>query len=1279
MKLKLILYFFLIPLLTFAQREANIWYFGNHAGLDFNSGSPVALTNGQLNTQEGCAVLSNSAGQLLFYTDGSTVYNKNHVVMLNGTGLLGHSSSAQSATIVPKPGSTTLFYIFTTDNEHDPNGFRYSIVDLSLDSGLGAVTSNKNVLVYTPTIENLAITKHANGTDYWIITHGWNNNSFHAYLLTASGLSAVPITTNIGNVVAGIGFVAAGITKISPSGSKLAFSSVSDFVQLFDFNNSNGIISNPQTLLSEFGELYGLEFSPNESVLYVTNSFYYDTNAFFNKVYQFNLLASNISASKLELYSGPLTPGQLQLGPDGKIYLAVYNQTKLSVINNPDIVGLGCNFQLNAIDLGGKISMGGLPSFSQSFFFNPTIQFDNACVGQSTQLTFNTNQTILNTTWDFGDGTPTSNNIIANHIYTVAGTYTVSVVVTSPLGIGTNTRTIVISDVPTATQPQNMLPCDNNNNGLYNFDLTTRNLSILNGQNASLYTVKYFANATDYAKNIAIATPSSYQNATAYQQQTIIAEVSNNANSDCKATTTFNIDVFDTPLPNLPANILNLTSCDNTTVGTDTDGKVIFNLTQRANAILNGQLASQFTITYYRDAALTNQILTPTSYQNTNPAETIYVKVANNDNTNCVATTSFNLQVFSLPFITTIVDLKQCDDNTDGFSIFNLTEANAKILTNITNETFSYFETANDAQSNINPIPNFTTYTNQIVSNDVIYVRVSNDNGCFRVAQLNLIVSTTQVPVTFTRNFTQCDDAISGTNTDGISAFNFSSVDTEVRNLFPVNQLLTITYYRKLADALAESNAITNISNYRNIGYPNTQNIYTRVDSDLNNDCLLLKSFITLNVERIPIVSPIVRNHCDDNQDGKYGFDTSNLQTTLLNSLTNVTVTYFDQNNNPLPSPLPNPFVTASQTIKVVVTNNTAKACSYETTIQFVVDDLPEAFSIPTTLATVCDDEANPINQNGLYSFDTSTFQNTILGSQTGMVVNYFDAVNNPLPSPLPNPFVTGTQNVRVDVISPINTVCKATYTIVFVVKQVPNINLLGDELVCNEQTISKTIDAGLLDPTQAPNYTYVWKLNGNPTVIGTNYTLKINQAGIYTVAVSNSLNCPTIRTITVAASDKATITSVNVVDLTTPNSITVYVTGAGNYVYAIDDINGLYQDENVFANVSAGIHTVYIKDLNGCGVVPKEVAVLGIPDYFTPNGDGYNDYWNIKGANSTLNAKTIIYIFDRFGKLIKQITPTSQGWNGTFNNQALPATDYWYSVELEDGKTVKGHFALKR
>jgi gliding motility-associated-like protein len=94
---------------------------------------------------------------------------------------------------------------------------------------------------------------------------------------------------------------------------------------------------------------------------------------------------------------------------------------------------------------------------------------------------------------------------------------------------------------------------------------------------------------------------------------------------------------------------------------------------------------------------------------------------------------------------------------------------------------------------------------------------------------------------------------------------------------------------------------------------------------------------------------------------------------------------------------------------------------------------------------------------------------------------------------------------------------------------------------------------------------------------------------------------------------------------------------------------------------------------------VSKEVAVVGAPKFFTPNGDGYNDYWNVKGTNTAANSKSVIRIFDRYGKLLKQIFPNSNGWDGTFNGQAIPSDDYWYTVVLEDGREIKGHFALKR
>ena len=124
---------------------------------------------------------------------------------------------------------------------------------------------------------------------------------------------------------------------------------------------------------------------------------------------------------------------------------------------------------------------------------------------------------------------------------------------------------------------------------------------------------------------------------------------------------------------------------------------------------------------------------------------------------------------------------------------------------------------------------------------------------------------------------------------------------------------------------------------------------------------------------------------------------------------------------------------------------------------------------------------------------------------------------------------------------------------------------------------------------------------------------------------------------------------------------------------------NQTYQAANFFESLEAGIYTIYVRDVNGCGVATREISVLGIPNYFTPNGDGYNDTWNIKGVKASLNANTIIYIFDRYGKLMKQISPLGQGWDGTFNNKQMPSSDYWYHVQLEDGKLVKGHFTLKR
>jgi gliding motility-associated-like protein len=657
------------------------------------------------------------------------------------------------------------------------------------------------------------------------------------------------------------------------------------------------------------------------------------------------------------------------------------------------------------------------------------------------------------------------------------------------------------------------------------------------------------------------------------------------------------------------------------------------------------------------------------------------------------------------------VEIIQCDTDliVDGKTFFNLTVNNTEISANSINETFTYYISLNGANNAIaaDLIPNELAFENTTPTLMNIWSRVTNKlTGCHSVAKITLKVPATNISPTYKIPFAPvCDDFLdtNGNNNannnkrDGISTFDFSATKAIITSLLPNGQTYTINYYKNEADALAELNVIPDISNYRNIGYPNTQDIWIRIDSDLDNACFGIGPYLTLNVEALPFANAVtIPRQCDDNADGIFTFNTANLESDLLNGQLNKTVTYFDQANNPLKdangvlitSPFPATFTSTSQTIKVVVTNNTPQLCFDETLISFIVDDAPEAFSVSPSLTTTCDDEPDPLDQDGEFSFDTSTFETTILGGQTGMIVEYYDQNNVLLQSPLPNPFKTKTQNITAKVLNPLNTICTASTILNFVVNPVPNIdlNLDGgdDNLVCqNDPNFYVQLNAGITDGTPTSNYTYIWSKDGTVIPGETAYKLDVNTEGLFTVEVTNNLGCSRIRTIKVTASDVAKIDSIDIQDLADTNTIIVNISASslGNYEYSLDDPFGPFQDSNIFNNVPAGIHIVYVNDKNGCRPITEAtIAVVGAPNFFTPNGDGYNDYWSIKGVNATFNSKSIIYIFDRYGKLLKQWVPSSnQGWDGTFNGAPLPADDYWFTLKLEDGRETKGHFSLKR
>ena len=367
--------------------------------------------------------MSDSNGQILLYTSGDTIWNRNHQVMTNGTGLLGHSSSSHSAVIVPKPGSSSIFYVFTVAEVAGPNGINYSIVDMNMSAGLGAVTT-KNVQILTPALEKLTAVRHATQNAYWVIIHGFNDNAFYSYLVNSSGISSVPVKSNCGVSITSTNNCR-GCIKASPDGKKLALAhSWLGVVELFNFNNATGVVSNAVSF-SNFNSLapYGVEFSPSSQLLYV-GEWYGGLN-----IYQYNLTASDIANSRTIIGTDSgANIGALQLGPDGKIYVAADGKYYLGIIKNPDILGTACSFALSGIRLAGKKSRLGLPVFNQSYFLSDQFVFINVCKGDSTQFTnLATNYDSLK--WDFGDVATGALNFskAANpkHKYSKKGNFTV--------------------------------------------------------------------------------------------------------------------------------------------------------------------------------------------------------------------------------------------------------------------------------------------------------------------------------------------------------------------------------------------------------------------------------------------------------------------------------------------------------------------------------------------------------------------------------------------------------------------------------------------------------------------------------------------------------------------------------------------------------------------------------------------------------------------------------------------------------------------------------------
>ena len=448
----ILIYILLVSFYSNSQQQDN-WYFGRKAAVNFTiSGTqpaPVKLSNSAMIADEATGSISDENGKLLFYTNGLIVYNRQHQVMLNGDNLAGDISSSQ-LTIVPWPGNNTLFFLFTTGSiETDfVSGYNYSIVDMSRDNGNGEVI-NKNNLLWQSCTERMTIVRHANGTDTWLITNDKNSNIFRSWLITCTGIQPTPVVSTIGVILDQYSSMNAGVIKASPDGKLICqthfpifdeFLHPANFAQVFDFDNSTGTLSNVRSISFTVTQYTHCEFSPNSKLLYLTR-------ADDKKIDQFEISLPTIQAIKTSRISidSKSIYYSIQSAPDDKIYLSQPSQF-LSVINNPNVKGLGCNFQQDKIDLSPGSSFLGLPlCINDLSASNPNNGFSytilDSCTGKVQFFGNSTMPGTLSWLWDFGDGSLTSALQNPIHTFTLPEQiYNVKLKVTSSISCGIQFR-----------------------------------------------------------------------------------------------------------------------------------------------------------------------------------------------------------------------------------------------------------------------------------------------------------------------------------------------------------------------------------------------------------------------------------------------------------------------------------------------------------------------------------------------------------------------------------------------------------------------------------------------------------------------------------------------------------------------------------------------------------------------------------------------------------------------------------------------------------------------
>jgi len=450
------------------------------------------------------------------------------------------------------------------------------------------------------------------------------------------------------------------------------------------------------------------------------------------------------------------------------------------------------------------------------------------------------------------------------------------------------------------------------------------------------------------------------------------------------------------------------------------------------------------------------------------------------------------------------------------------------------------------------------------------------------------------------------------------------------------------------------------------------------VEVTLNNTCIS-EGEIVIEYANLPTVNNMTAFECDANQDGITTYNLYSYESAIITDQADSVIDFYlnslDAENGVDEIVNPNNFTNAipNQVVYALVTNQIT-GCSSIASLTLSTSNN----SLIISDLEVCEDET--IDGFTLFNLDdiSNQIQSQIPPNATvRFFLNESDALSGI--NQIPNNYTNSTvdfQTIFIKVNDNSNN-CFAISPVNLIVLERPEVAIDYTLTYC-ENNFPDTIrlNGEVINPL--PSYSYEWFLDG----VSLNETatfIDINTSGVYTFQVTNTNLCSVTQTLIVTPVNAPIIDTVNFTELTQSNTVTIVLENTGLFEFALDNPELLFQDSNVFSNVAPGIHTAYVREKNGCGFAEKTFHILGFPEFFTPNGDGFNDYWKPLGISKTSNIDLDIKIFDRYGKLLKQIEPFGLGWDGTYNSNPMPTNDYWYLITNNNGTSYTGHFTLKR